>query len=74
MLTGRGSLRHLNDLTALRAEGPVVPLRLPIIGHVRFVTHHAAASALLKDLADRGSLDSTLVLITTDFGRTPRVN
>ena len=51
MLPGRGSLKHLNDLAALRDEGPVVPLRLPIIGHVHFVTHHAAASALLKDSA-----------------------
>ena len=32
------------------------------------------ASALLQDLADRGTLDETLVAILTDFGRTPRVN
>ena len=32
------------------------------------------ASALLKDLADRGTLDETLVAILTDFGRTPRIN
>ena len=32
------------------------------------------ASALLNDLADRGTLDDTLVAILTDFGRTPRIN
>ena len=31
-------------------------------------------SALLQDLADRGTLDETLVAILTDFGRTPRIN
>ena len=31
-------------------------------------------SALLQDLADRGSLDETLVVVLTDFGRTPRIN
>jgi hypothetical protein len=31
-------------------------------------------SALLQDLADRGTLDETLVVMLTDFGRTPRVN
>jgi len=31
-------------------------------------------AALIKDLADRGLLDSTLVLVTTEFGRTPRIN
>jgi hypothetical protein len=33
-----------------------------------------ATSALLTDLADRGSLDETLVAVLTDFGRTPRIN
>lgn len=32
------------------------------------------ASALLEDLADRGTLDETLVVFLTDFGRTPRIN
>jgi hypothetical protein len=32
------------------------------------------AAALLQDLADRGTLDHTLVAILTDFGRTPRIN
>ncbi len=33
-----------------------------------------SVSALLDDLADRGLLDSTLVVVTGDMGRTPRVN
>jgi hypothetical protein len=32
------------------------------------------ASALLADLADRGMLDETLVVVLTDFGRTPQIN
>jgi uncharacterized protein (DUF1501 family) len=31
-------------------------------------------STLLRDLADRGLLDSTLVLVSGEFGRTPRIN
>lgn len=34
----------------------------------------AALSSLFNDLKDRGLLDSTLVLITGEFGRTPRIN
>jgi hypothetical protein len=30
--------------------------------------------ALMSDLTDRGLLDETLVVLTSDFGRTPRVN
>ena len=33
-----------------------------------------ATSALLQDLSDRGTLDETLVVLLTDFGRTPRIN
>ena len=33
-----------------------------------------AVPALLNDLEERGMLDSTLVVITTEFGRTPRIN
>ncbi|MBL4886076.1 MAG: DUF1501 domain-containing protein [Planctomycetaceae bacterium] len=33
-----------------------------------------AASALITDLDQRGELDDTLVVMLTDFGRTPRVN
>ncbi|MBS0265925.1 MAG: DUF1501 domain-containing protein [Planctomycetes bacterium] len=31
-------------------------------------------SALLTDLAQRGTLDETLVVVLTDFGRTPQIN
>jgi Protein of unknown function (DUF1501) len=31
-------------------------------------------AALLEDLADRGMLDSTLVVVMSEFGRTPRIN
>ena len=33
-----------------------------------------AFAALIRDLDGRGMLDSTLVLVTTEFGRTPKVN
>ena len=33
-----------------------------------------AIPALLNDLSERGLLDSTLVVVTTEFGRTPRIN
>ncbi len=33
-----------------------------------------AFAALVRDLDARGLLDSTLVLVTTEFGRTPKVN
>jgi uncharacterized protein (DUF1501 family) len=33
-----------------------------------------ALAALLTDLDQRGLLDSTLVVVTTEFGRTPRIN
>ncbi len=33
-----------------------------------------AFAALIRDLDQRGMLDSTLVLVTTEFGRTPKVN
>jgi hypothetical protein len=33
-----------------------------------------ALSALLADLSDRGLLDETLVLVTGEFGRTPRIS
>jgi hypothetical protein len=34
----------------------------------------AALATLFQDLADRGLLDTTLVVITGEFGRTPRIN
>ena len=33
-----------------------------------------AATALIDDLSERGRLDETLVVILTEFGRTPRIN
>jgi hypothetical protein len=33
-----------------------------------------ALSALIGDLSDRGMLDETLVMVMTDFGRTPKIN
>jgi len=33
-----------------------------------------AVAALLKDLQQRGMLDNTLVLLTSEFGRTPKIN
>ena len=34
----------------------------------------STVSVLLKDLDDRGLLDTTLVLVSGEFGRTPRIN
>lgn len=34
----------------------------------------SAISGLLQDLHDRGRLDSTVVMVLSDFGRTPKVN
>jgi hypothetical protein len=33
-----------------------------------------ALAALIRDLDDRGLLDSTLVMVTSEFGRTPKIN
>jgi len=33
-----------------------------------------AASALVEDLQERGRLDETLIVMLTDFGRTPKIN
>src|SRR4029077_20821957 len=33
-----------------------------------------AFSALIADLSDRGLLESTLVVVATEFGRSPRIN
>src|SRR5205085_7862922 len=34
----------------------------------------AAMSSLFRDLAERGMLSKTLVVLTGEFGRTPRIN
>jgi hypothetical protein len=35
---------------------------------------NGALPALVRDLASRGLLDSTLIVVSTEFGRTPRIN
>jgi hypothetical protein len=59
-VTDGGWDTHQNNFTSLANRG------LPRID--------AAISALLQDLSDRGQLDSTLVVMMSDFGRTPKVN
>ncbi len=58
------------------------------VTHTNYDTHHEnfdfhieqvgefdrPFAALVADLADRGMLDSTLVVVMSEFGRTPRVN
>jgi hypothetical protein len=39
-----------------------------------FPNFDQAASTFLDDMADRGLLDNTLVIIGTEFGRTPKIN
>jgi len=40
----------------------------------QFPTFDQAAPALLDDLAERGLLENTLVIIGTEFGRSPKIN
>jgi Protein of unknown function (DUF1501) len=47
-------------------EGNTLPARCRVMDQ--------AVSALLKDLADRGLLNETLVVLTTEFGRSPEIN
>ena len=58
------------------------------VSHTNYDTHHenfdfhieqlgefdTPFAALLDDLADRGMLESTLVVVMSEFGRTPRIN
>jgi hypothetical protein len=58
------------------------------VAHSNYDTHHEnfdfhieqlgefdrPFAALLDDLSDRGMLDSTLVVVMSEFGRTPRIN
>jgi uncharacterized protein (DUF1501 family) len=37
-------------------------------------TFDQALARLIRDLDERGLLDSTLVMVTTEFGRTPKIN
>ena len=50
---------HSNNFNAMRTHGEVID---------------PALSSLVKDLADSGRLDRTLVVMLSEFGRTPRVN
>jgi uncharacterized protein (DUF1501 family) len=76
--------RHL--LLARRLlEGGVTFVK---VTHTNYDTHHEnfdfhieqlgefdqPFAAFLQDLADRGMLDSTLVVVMSEFGRTPRIN
>ena len=40
----------------------------------QLVPFDKAFAALISDLSERGMLDDTLVLVTTEFGRTPKIN
>ena len=47
-------------------NGGTLPARADILDR--------AMGSLLKDLSERGLLDETLVVLTTEFGRTPQIN
>ena len=46
----------------------------PTLKNTRLPNLDRAISALLDDLQERGMLDSTLVAVITEFGRTPKIN
>jgi hypothetical protein len=58
---GTGSLGSITGYAMLKEKYCLPPLDL-------------AYSALLEDLATRGLLDDTLVLMLGEFGRTPKIN
>lgn len=58
-LTAGGWDHHDNIRTGIQSQLPPVD---------------KAVAALLKDLEQRGMLDDTLVLLTSEFGRTPKIN
>jgi hypothetical protein len=59
-VTDGGWDTHQNNFTALKSR------LLPRLD--------GAVSSLLQDLSDRGMLEETLVVVLSDFGRTPKVN
>jgi len=59
-VTDGGWDTHQNNFTALKTR------LLPRLD--------GAVSSLLQDLSDRGMLEQTLVVVLSDFGRTPKVN
>ncbi len=46
----------------------------PLLANSFLPEFDAADATLLEDLSDRGMLDSTIVLVTGEFGRTPEIN
>ncbi|MCO8125285.1 DUF1501 domain-containing protein [Stieleria sp. TO1_6] len=58
-LTYGGWDMHQNITTGIKGQMPSLDVAL---------------SALLDDLSERGMLDETLVMVTTEFGRTPKIN
>ena len=82
--------RHSLGQSCLMARRLVeAGVRCVLIDHIDWDTHYnnftvlknellpqldSAMSTLFRDLDDRGMLDSTLVLVTGEFGRTPRIN
>lgn len=56
----------------MHADGnnPGIEKGMQMLGH----PVDKATSALLEDLEDRGMLDDVLLIISGDFGRTPRIN
>lgn len=83
---GRNSLGQSCLMARRLVEAGV---RSVLIDHTNWDTHYdnfnvlkndllphldGAMATLFRDLADRGMLDSTFVLVTGEFGRTPRIN
>ena len=83
---GRSSLGQSCLMARRLVEAGV---RCVLIDHTNWDTHYnnfdvlkndllphldAAMSTLFRDLHDRGMLESTFVLLTGEFGRTPRIN
>src|SRR5262249_8161712 len=67
----------------VEAEGPVVEVALPgwdmhanVAGLLPRLSEvlDAALSALLRDLHERKRLETTLIVVMGEFGRTPRIN
>jgi len=83
---GRHSLGQSCILARRLVEAGV---RCVLIDHTNWDTHYSnfsvlkndllphldsAMSTLFRDLHDRGMLEKTMVLVTAEFGRTPRIN
>jgi len=82
--------RHSLGQSCLMARRLVeAGVRCVLIDHTNWDTHYnnfsvlkndllphldSALPTVLQDLSDRGMLESTLVLVTGEFGRTPRIN